>query len=466
MQSKSDLFKIISIKEKRVGLYEHKLAGVSFWRLVRLPVLRKYLLNEYDIGKADIRTKKRKLEMSKLIDILSTIYRSFAHLCSILFFNKKDIDSVVLAFPRLQKVGCEHVDKFTDPLIDYSNLKDSYVIFQRHHGGKHYENRRHSEQTLTTDSIIFISKFLALVFFPVVFVMYFFPMLNLFFVARKEFSITYKAFISFFVKLSEFIITSKLYRYVFKRLKVKQVFLVNREIFFAETFACKQLGIETYELQHGVTHSWTLLYSGLFDDKLDTDHFLSFGSNWKGKQFGVPVENIINIGWAYKDFIKEKTSAVEELDAILIISEEINSITPVIEQLSINFPDETFNVRPHPNDFISKELLIKFEAMPNVVIVDNRIESLVALQSYKYVMGVSSTALFEALSLNIKVGVLNFGGCNSLLSPNLYSEVMYFMNNLNDFKVFISSGHSTDTDSHSFYGDFDACMVNILLAKN
>lgn len=463
MNNVSDLLRLVSDKEKSSGLYEVKVKNISFWRLVRIPILRSYLLKEYGIGKGDSRNKRNKLTKTSIIKLLKTSYDSFRVIVRTVFFEKRDVDSLILAFPRLQEFDGYYIDRFTDPLIELTNISKSYIIFQRHHAGQHFGRRYNSENTIKTDSIILLASVLGVVILPLIFVLHLLPVFKLYSIANKEFGLPKRAFIRFFLTLSVFIVTKNVYKLLLKRLNIKQVFLVNREIYHPEILACKELNIRTYEIQHGVTHSWTLLYSGLYDEELDVDGFLSFGSYWKGKQFGIPVDKIINIGWAYKQFIDDKLIISEKLEAILVISHSLEDMIDVIESLSFRFFDQKFHIRPHPHESVSIDILRRLKQIDNVELLSNKTESIAVLNSYASVLGVSSTVLFEALALNLKVGVLNMGECMTNIPLDKLSGVFSILNTLNDFEDFISSTRTNRLDTSEYYGIFDSHQVNKLL---
>jgi hypothetical protein len=135
----------------------------------------------------------------------------------------------------------------------------------------------------------------------------------------------------------------------------------------------------------------------------------------------------------------------------------------LLENISSRFCDVDFHIRPHPNEFISEQLLIRINSMNNMTLLDNKIESTVVLNSYKKLVGVSSSVLFEALSLNIKVGVFNMEGCATTIPMGKFIGAFESLNTLDDFEVFISSSLFNNLNASQYYGDFRGDKINAML---
>ena len=153
-------------------------------------------------------------------------------------------------------------------------------------------------------------------------------------------------------------------------------------------------------MQHGITFGETVLYSGVYNQNVDPDYFLGFGKISVNECFAMPLNRIVNIGFAYKKFIQERIKSnyikIPE-NIVLFISE------PQISQLAIKtllllsekYPDIYFHIRCHPQEKISDADIQKISDT-KIDVVDNTLESFLAISRYKYVIGENSSSIFEA----------------------------------------------------------------------
>src|SRR5690606_34942430 len=112
--------------------------------------------------------------------------------------------------------------------------------------------------------------------------------------------------------LAIFLISSMLYAPFFRKIKLKNVFIVSRDVFKSALYVAHKNKCKGFEFQHGITQSETALYSGIYQKEYDPQVFLVFGEAWVNDFYGIPKEQIINIGWAYKDYVKEALSQPEK----------------------------------------------------------------------------------------------------------------------------------------------------------
>ncbi|MFW6026512.1 MAG: hypothetical protein ACOCRX_09230, partial [Candidatus Woesearchaeota archaeon] len=162
-----ELIKDLTYYEEKEGLYNEQIFGFSFWRIIRSNVIDKYLHREYGIGLRD--SLKKRVNIGKLsISVLKSSWQIFK-LFTIKYTN---IDNIFFAFPRLQKVNGYYIDKFTDPLIEFSKLKNNYLIFQRPLAGIHKTPRYNSDKIIITDLIEFVSKVFGVLLIPIIQIVY------------------------------------------------------------------------------------------------------------------------------------------------------------------------------------------------------------------------------------------------------------------------------------------------------
>lgn len=102
------------------------------------------------------------------------------------------------------------------------------------------------------------------------------------------------------------------------------------------------MNLPVYEFQHGITNGETCLYSGYYNPDIDPDYFLTFGDACHKNVFGIPENKIINIGWAFKSYLKQQHLNTEFFpDTFLVISEpEISQkVIDIVIYFANHFPE-------------------------------------------------------------------------------------------------------------------------------
>lgn len=418
-----ELIKDICAKEIQSGCYSHTIGGIAIYNYVQ-KFLRKQKCREY--GFVEKRTTRHVDSKTRA----NTILRSTCQLFSLLLFKKKT-RNFIYAFPRVDRVNGVYLDKFTDPVIDNSVIKEQgYVIFEKGSNYTHLTPREHSNKVIYCDTIDYYSGLLANI------------LLSRFIKKHKpEFdglwesiditypNVMYQKKITAHTILQSYI-TTRVYKYIFKRLSVVNFFAPGRGAFSILIPAAKLAGVKVFELQHGVTYGESVTYSGYRDPLFTPDLFLSFGYNKPIDVYGIASEKMVTIGYAFMDYLKSRVPVLEgTTDAnqdILVLSDPhiTSSILPVIFQLAENHPSIMFHFRPHPEEYLTEEQRTRIDAISNIVIDDNKQNIMVVLSKFHYVIGENSTALYEALSFGKKVGKLHMGG----LVPQYLNEedVLYF----------------------------------------
>ncbi len=447
-------------KEKRLNLYKAKVIGAPFWRIVRFKTRVKLLKHRVGFSN-DTRIRQLKVR-----SIIRNFFISFKQYLKLFFKKKEKIENIIFALPRLHKVGEVYLDKFSDPVISQTKIKESFLIFQKPLSGAHKQNRYCYDKVIKTDFIEFASRILGLLTLPFVSVIFFSALSNTYRKAKLYFGLTIKDGFLFGIRLGSFVVMFVVYYVLFKKIRPRRIFIVSREVFFPIILAAKKSGIEVYEFQHGATNGETPLYSGLYNEILDPDFFLSFGDAWIGDQFGIPTNKIINIGWAYQNFIHALDKRKKYSDnVILVISDPYSGLKilkAVVKIAELN-KNCIFHIRLHPQESYTKEQLDIVEDNDNIIIQSNKIESAMALLPYQTVLGENSTVLYEALSYGKRVGRLSFGGVNPEKLDDNFEKEFQYIKSAHDFNSFLQLKTMGLNITKSFYSDFSADKVNALL---
>ena len=459
-----ELIKDICAKEIQSGCYSHTINGIAIYNYVK-KFLRKQKCREYGFI-SDYKTKRVDKKTRTI-----TIIRSFCQLFSLLLF-KKVIRNFIYAFPRVDKVNGIYLDKFTDPVIDNSIIKEQgYIIFEKGKNYTHLRPREHSNKVIYCDAIDFYSDIIAK------------KTLRRFMKKNKaEFdglwqsidaafpNVTYYKSITAHTILQSYIST-KIYAFIFKRLSVVNLFAPGRGAFSNLIPAAKKAGVKVFEMQHGVTYGESVTYSGYRDPFFIPDFFLSFGENKPVDVYGISPEKIYNIGYAFIEYLNNCISAsvedkISDYD-ILVVSEPhiTTTILSVISQLAEQNPSIKFHFRPHPEEYLTDEQIKTIGSISNIVIDDNKQNILIVLNRFNFVIGENSTVLYEALSMGKKVGKLFMEGLIPRFLSKEDENSFYIISNNEDFVSYLNSSKDIRL-SKQIYSSFQSSIVNSLLNYN
>jgi hypothetical protein len=460
VKREADYLQTAISKEADFGLYRFKVDGIPIWRLVRTPVLRRWLRVNCGLSNSDKRVGRRKVGLIEALNLAKFSLLSLADMLA-LFRSGSKHRNLFIAFPRLQEWDGEFFDRFTDPLISSSDASGDFIVFQRRHGSQHYHPRRNADKVYRTDFLDILSGLLSFLIFPFL-LLHIRSVKNMHSTARRAFPLNTSDILNFYFQIVNYKARKLLFKYILKSLGVRQVFLVNRCIHYAEVTACKELGVSVYEVQHGVTQSHTVLYSGRYCEQLDVDAFLSFSSFWEAKWFGLPEERMLNVGFAHKSEISRLTTIQNKENTVLFVSEWLSDIVCALYEFLLSRPHQSFHIRPHPNDSLPSLALRRIKDLDNVEVIANSSESMASLRGYTHVIGVSSSMLFEAHSLGKPVAVLNFSPFRTNISKEEFGSAFTFLNSVQELASFLESTVVT-LSNNIYYEDFNKPLFNGLL---
>ncbi len=425
------LLKEFTKKENQSNIYSYKIDGILIYPLIRRQLRDTYMRNKgYD--QMDI---KLGVHFSKAF---FTLFVSLFQLLKLFFIGKK-IKNIIHAFPRVEKVEDYFVDKFTDPVIKLTKLKDNALIFVKSFGGKRNNPRVFPNQIIYIDFIIFYARVTSKI--------------RLKFLKKRDKDIILKfkeelqllagddIDVNFFVKeLMYYLYLTKIMSNVYRFLSVKKVFLLPRIPSYI--YAAHLSGAEVYEFQHGVTYGESNLYSGRCLQEYTPDYFLAFGDVEPRDVYGISEDKIIIIGWAFEEYIKAVKPMIEitEKDVLVVCDPEITDILlDIVSKLAKHRPDIHFHFRAHPNQKITQQQLERINSLTNLYLQDNKINSNVVLNCFSNIIGENSTVLYEAVSVNKKVGKLFYKGLNSTYLKDSDRNNFFEIRNNEDFDTFIKA---------------------------
>lgn len=456
MPKEDDILKDICKREIDNKLYAIEANHISIYNVVRRSC-RDKMMSLYGYGE-NLRVKRVSVNECR-----KTFLKSLWQLTKIAITGRK-AENLIRSFERIEMVDNLYVDKFTDPLIDFSAISDSFIIFEQARTGKHLTPRIHETDVIYTDCIYRIAHHLL----PIIKKLYLKKynsqvcrLLSTIETTFPEIDINKEEITNSIIE-NDFCI--HLFVVLFRRLCIKRLFAPARGSFMHMIPAAKKLGIKVYELQHGVTYSESLTYSGYNDPMFTPDFFLSFGKINNAWCYGITENKIIEIGWAFENYLNIEHSDYNIQNKVLVISSPAISkqMVAITCLLASSNQHIHFYFRPHPNEQIDSEGLNRIKKYPNITIDNNLENILVTLMRFKNVIGENSTVLYEAMSMGKKVGKLRMNG----LEPKYLSEedVKYFfeIKNNDEFVKFIKAPQE-EKPSKMLYTVFKPDTVNKLL---
>ncbi|MFV0155372.1 hypothetical protein OBK03_06255 [Empedobacter falsenii] len=459
MKTNHQILKELNDLEIKNQIYEVNVKNnISLYRLVRFNIRVKYLNENNGF------TNKTENSELKISELLKYFFISLFQLFRLITSSNK-IDNFVFAFPRLFNTGNEFIDKFTDPVLEFSELKDNTIIFQHSFGNPHLNPRKNNNKVVYADFIDIVAKFISLLTYKINVNKYRIEIDDL----QKKINLIYgKDFISkkeIALSLTRFLVYIFFYKQIIKIVKPNNIFLVSREVFKFISYLGKQNNIKVFEFQHGITQTETPFYTGPYLENMDPDYFLVFGEAWKNDFYGIPKDKIINIGWAYKDYVQKimESNQKQISNKILVISSPAITdkiLSFVIDAINFNSLFE-FDIRLHPQEKLSINQLNSIEKHKNITISNNKEDSIFAIQKYNTVIGDNSSVLYEALSMGKNVGKINM---NQIFSRNLEEDIrngFFIINTFIDIPT-NQINHNKQTSEY-FYSNFNQDIFNTLI---
>lgn len=445
--NEANLLRDIASKEINAGCYDFRIDGVAILSLVRDTIRTQYI-KSFGFPVLVQRTGVKSFKF-----VLSVI-KSIIHLLRLFIYGDKS-QIVFYSFPRIEKIKGLYIEKFTDPIIEEINLKD-YIIFDYGRGGEHKTPRIHQDRLIYLDSLSLIAT------------------LESFFLWRFFYKRHYHEFEGFFSSIlsvyslnidkksiiKEFYGRYKYASYlslILKKTQARVVIGPSRDFMRPISVAARWNGIKVYELQHGITYSDTILYTGYRDRFVVPDLFLAFGDNNPKDVYGIEEDKIVNIGYALWNYVAKLTNNdTDRSNNVLVISDPgiTEQLLDVIVSFSRKNQSIDFYFRPHPMEIVPTKCLNIINSISNLHLQDRTINIFEVLNSYNYVVGVDSTALYDALSFKKRVGKIRTNDLNPSYLNEEDKRMFWEIKNTDDFWEFMNSEEVKEVKS--IYSPFDS----------
>ena len=345
------IIKYICQKEIEFGCYNAKIGEVSLYSLER----DDFRLAQLEKMGAIVMSNHQEIDR---IAVVTSALISCWHITKLLLSNKTR-STVIFPFARVDKISGIYLDKFSDPVIDESDLfGDDYILMDHGRAGVHAKPRIHSDKIVYIDILHIIADFKGRLFYK----RFVKKNQQVFDLQKKSIS---KAFgdDSYDSTVERKMVVAYYYvqllKKIYRHLSPKRVMQPARVC--APLAAAHSLGIKTFEFQHGVTYGESSLYSGYQDKMVVPDCFLAFGENSPLNVYGIDEKKIVNIGWALWSYLEGNNTVkkYKNNDVLVVSDPEITDVIfNIIEKLAKGYPESDFYVRPHPILFYRIRALI------------------------------------------------------------------------------------------------------------
>lgn len=467
MNNNDKVLELTCRTELENGLYDYEINGIPIFNYLKR-YYRRSALNQANGSGLDY-GRDNKVSLWEHVKMLFCYnkheWKSLKQIVSVCL-SSTHYDNFVFSIMRKEIVDGMYVDKFTDSLIDNSNIKQSYIIFERSFQGGHPSPRYHSDKIIFDDVLWKIAKLKAFFWGPIFNKRYKKTLDGIIRKIDTSFPTIYhtKSYTLYYIHYNY--VYTKLYYWIFKKLKIKRLIAPSRADFLQLIPAAKLNGIEVIELQHGITYGESMTYSGYRDNMFIPDVFLSFGKLHPSDVYGIDQNKIIEIGWAFSLLVENQMFKKLGENEVLVISEPNASsqILKSIIELAEKNPHVIFHFRTHPiEEKLSKEQREKIDGIRNIVLDDNRNSSFATIMKFQHVVGVNSTALYEALSIGKKVGNLYMNGLNPSFLQEDDEKCFWAIKDDKSFKSFLADP-KTMKQSRSIYSRFNPDLVNSIIA--
>lgn len=382
--------------ETENNLFEFKPGGVPIWELIRFKVFENLKSNFFEKG-PEISDNNFSTILGGFGEYIKNAYKK-----NPLNF-KGQVDTLILNHPRRKFNGQVYEEIYIDDLLKH--LDEDYLVLERYNNLDHYKPTN-TKNLYYLDYIEFPSRIIA--YTPFTRGM---PKTDRDKIKEIDRLLCQKFDVTSTNIIRESAMMFSRYNYLYKKIDVLLNLLAPRKIIILVSYQlinqiitkiAKGKGIPVIEFQHGVVGEYHIAYNyEIRKDELETfpDYFFSWGKYWtENSKLPIPKKNVIDVGFQYLGR-STKNEIVREDKTILVLSQKRKDIAKMARDLAKNLPNHLILFKAHPSEYhVAKEEYHFLSDMTNLRIINDDSERLYNLfKKSNYVIGVSSTALIEAI---------------------------------------------------------------------
>lgn len=409
-----DICEVIWALEQEFGLFDITINDLKVWELIRMHIFLKIVISKGVYSQPH--TTKYGIK-DKLKGLPSQIKSSLFYNP---FLSRKNVDILILDHPKKQKVDDEFIDVYTKYFIDdlQKNGADFEVIEMPHmheHVSKDESFRSHMDTVNILASLI--RPFIKVRIDDRSAIL----LQNTSKKLKKQLDIDIDLISECMLFAKRFSAQRIFIKKLLKKKSPKQMYVVVGYAYANWIQVAKELGIETIEFQHGVISRYNIGYSFPYSKKGTVDTFADKLYIWKDfwREMSVyPINNnaIIVYPFHFAMLEQEKYREIKKNEKeITIISQ--GTITEELAKIILkninNLEGYTLNYKLHPGEFDRWEIctpLVEVSKHSNVTMIKNEIPLYHLFAVSKYVIGVYSAALFEAMDFGCEILLADLQG--------------------------------------------------------
>lgn len=446
------LFEEFLVFEEENNLVDWQIDGIPIWQLIRIKVsgeIEKRLFT-------DVTPNSDRKTATILKGFISFLKYSISKNP---IYYRGNVDFLVFNHPRRKLSKGSYEDIYTDPFLDEIN-GDSMVI-ERYLNLNHLTPAR-TKKMYYLDYIEFPSRFADFFFFEI-----FLSNKNSLKIIEIENKIFDKWGVKIFNLKKEITSTLKRYNYLSPRidkmidkLNPKVILVVVSYTIYAQIviLIAKKRKIPVCELQHGIAGKLHIAYNYLTKKEVLTfpDYFLAWGTYWiKNTRMPIPENRKMILGFPYIERYSKTVKNKVNPKQILILSQMRDDLARFTYELAKILPDFEFIFKAHPGEYsIAKTQYAFLLSSSNIkIIADDEMELYSLISECKFVVGINSTAIIEALAFKAVILIVKLPGWEYYENIEPTKELI-FVSTINEAKEFITNSalRSIDlNDSNQYF---------------
>ena len=255
---------------------------------------------------------------------------------------------------------------------------------------------------------------------------------------------------------------------ILTKAKPKAVLLTNRWVNCGVIAACRELGVSSYEIQHGAIGKGGFKYRTPYCPAIDPDGLLVLAREWLSRDWGMPQDRVHNIGAPFIWSERERIQDVVRGSRIMLISQPnlSSALNIAFEEICEAFPEQKFLLKLHPQDRHQVAGRYPVSLLPNVELADEGRSLYECFCDCQAVIGQDSTALLEASFFGLKVGLLNLSNAiENSFRERIGNHNFFSAESTDEVASMLASTRTNEAlDGNGYFDAFKAANLTALLA--
>lgn len=400
----SEASEAFSIFESTTGAYDLRIQNIPVWEMIRFSSFQQLCVKS---GVVDKGHPKVPANLKMYFDYYSSIVKSYL---SRIFLNLTDFkaDALVLGHPRLlSNSEGYYEDPYSEAYLRGANV--SYYYLERAYRGRHFKPRIPGKKVFIDDVRLNSSR----------------SRVRLTPNEKRKLkeleeqlqvmtgcSITFVDFVSY--ALGRRALLLPFYNHLIRDIRPKFGVTVVGYLQPAFIEACRHANIPIVEIQHGVISKFHFGYNHnvSFPSTYYPDQLWLWGSYWMNAADYAPKIKLESVGYPLFDNYRRHDQIKKEEICLFISQGSVGKkIADRARALREAVPGLDICYRLHPSEFDGWRKNYSDLPKKNIRVLGAKDGSIYDwFKKSKYVIGGYSTALFEAVCMGCKVGVLNLPG--------------------------------------------------------